>query len=91
MRCYLKPIKPCSALLVTSHCAEKIVSACLRGFCVSRKGGTEGGRWLLGLVGTRWATSPPDCMDRIRKHYSRLVEFSGEEGCLGSEQVYDNQ
>ena len=69
-----------------------------RGFCVSRKGGTEGGgtggggtggrgrwesrRWVRspagdmhmvaarlgfkrGIVGTGWATSCPDCMDRL--------------------------
>jgi len=36
--------------------------------------------WLLGLgcegaiVETRWATSCPDYMDRLRKHYSYLVE-----------------
>ena len=26
------------------------------------------------MVGTGWATSCPDCMDRLRKHYSHLVE-----------------
>ena len=26
-----------------------------------------------GMVGTGWATSYPDCMDRLRKHYSHLV------------------
>ena len=25
------------------------------------------------MVGTGWATSHPDCMDRLRKHYSHLV------------------
>ena len=37
--------------------------------------------WLLGLalkrpcmVGTRRATPHPDCMDRLRKHYSHLAE-----------------
>ena len=37
--------------------------------------------WLLGLalkrpcmVGTRRATSHPDCMDRLRKHYSHLAK-----------------
>ena len=25
------------------------------------------------MVGTRWATPHPDCMDRLRKHYSHLV------------------
>ena len=59
-------------------------------FCVSRKGGTGGGEWghlhgdmhmvaiRLGfekvMVGTEWATSCPDCMDRLRNHYSHLVE-----------------
>ena len=40
------------------------------------------------MVGTGWATSHPDCMDRLRKHYSHLVEVSGKEGCLVSEVVY---
>ena len=26
------------------------------------------------MVGTRWATPRPDCMDRFRKHYSHLAE-----------------
>ena len=26
------------------------------------------------MVGTRWATSRPDRMDKLRKHYSHLVE-----------------
>ena len=26
------------------------------------------------MVGTRWATTRPDCMDRLRKHYSHLVD-----------------
>ena len=89
----LKPIKPSSALLVTSHCAlcrkdSLRVLAC--GFCVSRKGGTGGGGWdhpqgdmhmvaaRLGfekaMVGTGRATSRPDCMDRLKKHYSHHVE-----------------
>ena len=25
------------------------------------------------MVGTGWATSCPDCMDKLRKHYSHLV------------------
>ena len=53
-------------------------------------GGTGGGGWghrwvavhmvaaRLGfektMVGTRWATPRPDCMDRLRKHYSHLAE-----------------
>ena len=26
------------------------------------------------MVGTRWAIPHPDCMDRLRKHYSHLAE-----------------
>ena len=26
------------------------------------------------MVGTRWATPRPDCMDRLRKYYSHLAE-----------------
>ena len=26
------------------------------------------------MVGTRWATPCPDCMDRLRKHYSHHAE-----------------
>ena len=26
------------------------------------------------MVGTRWATPRPNCMDRLRKHYSHLAE-----------------
>ena len=26
------------------------------------------------MVGTEWATSCPDCMDKLRKHYSHLTE-----------------
>ena len=26
------------------------------------------------IVGTRWAIQRPDCMDRLRKHYSKLAE-----------------
>ena len=26
------------------------------------------------MVGTWWATPRPDCMDRLRKHYSHLAE-----------------
>ena len=60
-----------------------------RRFCVSRKSGTGGGGWghpqgavhvvaaRLGcetaMVGTRWATSHPDCKDRLTKRYSHLV------------------
>ena len=58
--------------------------------CASRKGGTGGGGWghkygaihmvaaRLGfektMVGTGRATSRPDCMDRLRKHYLHLPE-----------------
>ena len=58
----------------------------VHGFCVSRKGGTEGGGWgnpqgdmhmvaaRLGfekaMVVTGWATSHPD---RLRNHYSHRV------------------
>ena len=57
---------------------------------LSRKGGTRGGGWdhphgdlhmvaarldfEKAMVGARWATSRPDCMDRLRKHYPHLVE-----------------
>ena len=53
---------------------------------MSRKGGTGGGGWghpqgavhmvaarlcfEKAMVGTRWATSHPDCMDKLRKHYT---------------------
>ena len=54
------------------------------GFCISGKGGTGGGGWShhrvaarLGcervVVVTGWATSHPECMDRLTKHYSHLV------------------
>ena len=59
-------------------------------FCISRKGGTGGGGWghpqgavymvaaRLGfekaMVDTGRATSYPDCMDRLGKHYSHLAE-----------------
>ena len=59
------------------------------GFCVSRKGGTRGGKWdhpqgdmhmvvaKLGceraMVGTGYATSHPDCMDRLTKHYWKTL------------------
>ena len=32
------------------------------------------------MVGTGWATSHPDCMDRLRKHYSHLASFPGSPG-----------
>ena len=59
------------------------------GFCVSRKGGIGGDGWdhpqgdmhmvaaILdrekAMVGIGWATFRPDCMDRLKKHYSYLV------------------
>ena len=51
------------------------------------------------MVGTGWATSRPGCVDRLTKHYSRLVggkegclgRISGKEGCLGLEWVCDNR
>ena len=45
------------------------------------------------MVGTEWTTSLPDRMDKLRKHYSHLVEgwFLVRESCLGSEWVYDNR
>ena len=52
--------------------------------------------WWLGceraMVGTGWATSRPNCMDRLRKHYTHHVVWlaSGKEDSLGSKQVYDN-
>ena len=72
----------------TAHCAEKIVSARLRAGSASaeRVGQGEVGQGEVGgvtgrvlctwwlLVGTRWATPRPDCMDRLRKHYSHLAE-----------------
>ena len=64
--------------------------ALARWFCVSRKGGTGGGGWghpqgavhmvaaRLGvekaMVGSGRATPRPDCMDRLRKHYSHFAE-----------------
>ena len=44
------------------------------------------------MGGTWWATSCPDRMDRLTKHYSHLVEgwFLARKALLGSEQVCDN-
>ena len=60
-------------------------------FCISRKGVTEGGGWghlqgdmhmvaaRLGceraMVGTGWAASHPECMNRLTKHYSQGIDF----------------
>ena len=72
--------KAYSILLITSilHTAQKR-------FCVSRKGGTGGGRWghpqgavhmaaarlgcKITMVGTGWANSRPGCMSKLRKRY----------------------
>ena len=98
--------------MATSHCAlhrKDSLCALAHGFCISRKGGTEGREWgnpqgdmhmvaarlsfERAMVGTEWATSCPDCMDRLRKHYSHLVGglVSGKEGSLSSEWVYGNR
>ena len=73
--------------------------------CVSKKGGTGGGGCchLQGdmhmvavvagcqraMVWAGWANSHPGCMDRTQLSPCRGF-ISGKEGCLGSEQVYDN-
>ena len=43
----IKPLNPIVHFWLhhTAHCAEKIVCALARWFCVSRKGGTGGGGW----------------------------------------------
>ena len=72
------------------HCAENIVSVGLRVGSVSTKrvgqgevgGHPQGDMHMVAarlgcerdMFGTRWATSHPDCMERLRKHYSHLVE-----------------
>ena len=74
------------------QCAEKIVSAHLRWFCISRKGGTGGGAWghpqgdlhMVAVVavcrnalgGTGWSNSCLACTNRLKKHCSHLVESS---------------
>ena len=69
----------------SAHCAEKIVSALAHWFCISRKGGwghPQGAVHMVAarlgfekaMVGTGLATLPPDCMDRLRKHYSHCAE-----------------
>ena len=74
----------------TAHCTEKIVSARLRAGSASAEAVGRGGGWghpqgavhmvaaRLGfekaMVGTPRATPRPDCMDRLRKHYSHLAE-----------------
>ena len=55
---------------VTSHCTlHRKNSNRARLHVVAAKFGCE-----KVMVGTRWATSRPDCMDRLRKHYFHLVE-----------------
>ena len=48
------------------------------------------------MVGTRWATPRPDCMDRLRTGLENTTltlqrAGSGQKGCLVSERVYGNQ
>ena len=76
----------CTFGYITLHTKDGLHSLA-RGFCVSRKGGIGRGGWGLNMhmvvarlgcertmVGTRWVTSHPDCIDRLSKHYSQLVE-----------------
>ena len=75
---------PSSLMVWVSHCAlSRKDSLCTLacGFCITRKGGTEGGGWghlqgdmhMVGarlgcervIVGTGWATPRPECMDRL--------------------------
>ena len=72
--------------MVTSHCTT--LCGWAGSVSVEKMGQGEVGvvihrvtctSWLLGLYlrvmdGTGWATSRPDCMDRLRKHYSHLVD-----------------
>ena len=79
------------------------------GFCIVKKGWAGGGGWgqpqsavhmvaaRLGcdraMFGTWWATSRPDCMDRLRKHYSHFVEgwfLARKDAWVLSTWVYDN-
>ena len=68
----------------TAHCTEKIISARLRTGSASaeRVGQGEVGEGAVhmvaarlgfekAMVGTGRATPRPDCMDRLRKHYSQ--------------------
>ena len=76
---------------------------------VSRKGGTGGGGWgypqgavQMGLtrfgcekvmVWTRWATSQPECLDRLTKNHSISPcrgLISSREGCLGSKIMFES-
>ena len=72
----------------TASCAEKSLHACAGSASAERVG--QGGGWgqlqgdmhmvaaMLGCegpwLGLGWATSHPDCMGRLRKHYFHLVE-----------------
>ena len=78
-------IKPYSALLVTSHCtlcnriahcAEKIVSGACAQVLRQQKGweGEVGGCRPQVLKRPWLVPGHPDCMDRLRKHYSHLVD-----------------
>ena len=88
-KCWLNTvINPYSTLLITSHCAlrRNIVSAHLcAGSALAKKVGQGGVThrvtctwWLLGLAvkGHGWDHVGHflPCMDRLRKHYSHLVE-----------------
>ena len=88
-KCWLNTvINPYSTLLITSHCAlrRNIVSAHLcAGSALAKKVGQGGVThrvtctwWLLGLAvkGHGWdhVGHLLPCMDRLRKHYSHLVE-----------------
>ena len=57
-----------------------LASVCYTVIYMVRVGLELGTWWLLGLalkkamVGTWWTIPHPDCMDRLRKHYSHLAE-----------------
>ena len=81
-------------------CADALVLCQQKGW----DSGTVGGGWgplqddvymvaarlvcQRSMVGTRWAKSHPDCMNRLRKLYYHLV--GGREGCLGAERAVAN-
>ena len=86
-----------------AHCTEKFLRAGTQVLCQQNRW-TSGGGWghpqsavhmvaaRLGceraVVGTGWATSHPDCTNRLRKHYYHLVEgwfMARKATCLGSE------
>ena len=72
-------------------CRKDGLCALARWFCISIKVGTEGGGWdhpqgdmhmvavrfgcERAMVGTGWATSRPECMNRLTKHYSQGIDF----------------